>query len=365
MILITGPLPEPINGCSYANEVLCQNLVKKGTAYQTINTSTPVVSSKQGTNFSLKKALGFLKTYSYAFKVFGAKAVYLTPGQTFFGVAKYAPFILLCILFHKPYVIHVHGNYLGTEYQQLKGAKSKFFRLLVSHASAGIVLSESLRKNFAGLLPDKKIFVVENFVDEELLTSYEEQKKPKDQLRILYLSNLMEEKGILDLLDALLLLQKKGVAFCVQLAGKIESNIYTEVQMKLTALGEKVEYLGLVKNESKLQAFQRANVFVLPTWYQMEGQPISILEAMGSGNIIVTTAHAGIPDIVSIENGYFVEAKNPKSIARALQTISEDIAGEVKQFSVKNATYVKSRFTEQRFSSKIMDIMENVSQMNK
>lgn len=34
------------------------------------------------------------------------------------------------------------------------------------------------------------------------------------------------------------------------------------------------------------------------TRYPNEGQPISILEAMGNGMMIVTTDHAGIPDIV-------------------------------------------------------------------
>lgn len=362
MILITGPLPDPINGCSYANEVLCHRFSKMGTVFQTINTSTPIVSSKQGTSFSLKKALGFVKNYFNAFKVIGATAVYFTPGQTFFGLIKYAPFILLCILFQKPYVIHLHGNHLGTEYLRLKGVKARFFRFLTSQASAGIVLSDSLRKNFFGLLSDEKVFIVENFVDDKILKSYEEIKKPVDQLRLLYLSNLMEEKGVLDFLDALLLIQQKGVNFSAQLAGKIETNIDEAVQMKLKALGDRVKYLGLVQGETKIKALQEANVFVLPTWYQMEGQPISILEALGAGNIIVTTAHAGIPDIVSTDNGYFVEANNPRSIANKLQIIGENIAGDVKKFSAKNAFYAKSRFTEQRFSNKILDILKNISQ---
>ncbi len=44
--------------------------------------------------------------------------------------------------------------------------------------------------------------------------------------------------------------------------------------------------------------------FALPTRYPNEGQPISILEAMGNGMFIITTDHAGIPDItVGTENG--------------------------------------------------------------
>lgn len=53
----------------------------------------------------------------------------------------------------------------------------------------------------------------------------------------------------------------------------------------------------------------------MPTRYPNEGQPISILEAMGNGMFIITTDHAGIPDIVEdgvngiVINNEFVDAK--------------------------------------------------------
>ena len=53
---------------------------------------------------------------------------------------------------------------------------------------------------------------------------------------------------------------------------------------------------------------------MLPTYYKMEGQPISILEAMATGNVILTTRHAGIPDVVTDgKHGRFFEKKNAKS----------------------------------------------------
>jgi len=361
-ILIIGPLPEPINGCSYANEILCKRFELEGIQFNTVNTNTPFISSHQGTSFSFRKAFAFLNTYWQCFKIFGAKSVYMTPGQTFFGLAKYAPFILLCIALRKPYVIHVHGNFLGKEYIQLSGAKARFFKFLISHCSAGIVLSENLREIFHALLPENKIFVVENFVDDLLLQSYSEQAKPNDMLRVLYLSNLMEEKGILDLLDALLLLKQKKIDFHAQFAGKIESSIESMVNEKIQLLGNQVEYIGIVKGFQKQKAFNKNNVFVLPTYYQMEGQPISILEALGTGNIIVTTVHAGIPDIITTHNGYFVESKNPESITKSLELISKDLNNQIKQFSYYNASYAKKRFTEQSFSSKIIKIIETVKQ---
>ena len=39
------------------------------------------------------------------------------------------------------------------------------------------------------------------------------------------------------------------------------------------------EYHGVVRGAHKIEFLRRAHVFVLPTWYPWEGQPMSIIEA--------------------------------------------------------------------------------------
>ena len=364
-ILIIGPLPDPINGCSYANFILCKNLKKKGYEYDTINTSTNVLSSQQGKDFSFKKAFSFICIYSSLFKVFRSNLVYLTPGQTFYGILKYSPFILCCIFLRKPYVIHVHGNYLGKQYQELKGIRANVFRYFISKASVGIVLSESLKSNFDGLLEYSKIVVVENFVEDGIYASMNENQKPHDKPRIVYLSNLMKEKGILDLLDALILLKERNVNFNAIIAGSIENEIEKEVRQKILFLKDYVQYLGNVKGEQKYKILKESNIFILPTYYKMEGQPISILEALATGNIVITTKQGGISDIISNQNGYFVEAKSALSIAHCIEKIGADILPQTVCFSAQNTEYAKKKFTEQLFTAKILAIFEELFQPKK
>ena len=57
---------------------------------------------------------------------------------------------------------------------------------------------------------------------------------------------------------------------------------------------EHTDYIGIVNGKAKKNLLEWGNVFVLPTFYKMEGQPISILEAMATKNLVVTTNHAGI-----------------------------------------------------------------------
>ena len=354
-------MPNPINGCSYANFILCKNLNLLGYNYDVINTSTKSISSKQGSTFSLKKGFAFLSVYGFTYKIFSATHVYFTPGQTFFGIIKYAPFFLFCIFLNKPYSIHVHGNFLGKQFEILSGFKKKIFKYFISKATVGIVLSESLRLNFDGLLISSKVFVVENFVENGIYSSMDNYVKLKDKPRIVYLSNLMKEKGILELLDALIILKNKHIDFEALIAGTIELDIEKEVNQKLLLLKDNVKYLGSVSGINKYEVLKQSNIFILPTYYKMEGQPISILEALATGNIIVTTAHGGIPDVISMKNGFFVIPQSVLSIADCIGKIAENIAINVEEFSETNIVYARDYFTEKTFTDKILAIFNKNS----
>lgn len=352
-ILIIGPLPPPIDGCSLANETLQRNLISAGIRVDTINTGRKIVSGRHGSKFSLQKAIDFLSNYRFLPKILTHDVIYLTPGQTFFGIAKYFPFIFFARTNSIPCVLHIHGNHLGAYFRSTKGIKRAFLSYVIRSVTAGIVLSESLRKNFEGLLPPERVFVAKNFAEDEIFRRFNESK-PVDRLHLLYLSNLIREKGILDFIDSLSILEKQGIPFTAKIAGNLESTIEGEVLQKISQFESEVEFVGPVRDRHKFDLLAKSNVFILPTYYPMEGQPISLLEAMASGNIIVTTRHAGIPDIVDTSNGYFIESKSPDSIARCLVEIHSNLSLRIQQMSKYNHLYAASNFTEDRFFADVL-----------
>jgi glycosyltransferase involved in cell wall biosynthesis len=359
-ILIIGPFPPPIDGCSNANKVLLKNIKLRNIRCDAINTNTSIITRDQGSRFSLKKALLFINNYLAAYKIFRCDVVYFTPGQTFYGVLKYAPFILLCLLAGKPYTIHVHGNYLGKQFAKLTGIKRKIFHFLISKAAAGIVITKSLSKNFENLLPGSKVFTADYFVEENLYMR--PLAKKNDKLRILYLSNLMSEKGILEVLDALVELNSKNINYEAVVAGSMEAGIQGEVQKRFDMLGSKVNYVGVVTGETKVDKLMEANTFILPTYYTMEGLPFSILEAMATGNIIITTPHAGIPDVViDGSNGFLIEPKSSRAIAESLEKINADTSEMVNKYSVYNRSYAIKNFTEENYTSQIIDVLHTTA----
>lgn len=217
------------------------------------------------------------------------------------------------IIFNKKCLIHLHGGY----YRQLvdndmAGWQRKANYKAIKKLSGAIVLSNSLKKIFEGMIDDDRIFVVENCVDDQyLLTDQEIEEKLKaleneKVLHVLWLSNFIRSKGysfVLEMAKA----EKERVdaggekRFHFDFAGKFfedSEKDYFESYIKENGMEEYVTYHGIVGGEQKKELLKKCYIFALPTRYPNEGQPISILEAMGNGMFIITTDHAGIPDIV-------------------------------------------------------------------
>ncbi len=356
-ILLIGPLPDPVTGESIANQTFVNHLKKKRIQHACINTTGyKNIQSSHG-KFSLSKIFQFLKVYRNIPKIISHKGViYITIGQTFFGVVKYAPFIIAALITRKPYYLHLHGNFLGHTYRSLSGIKKLIFRWLVGNARGGIVLSESLKTNFRDLLPSAQIHVVENFALDDLFKIDIADKQFKT-LNLLFLSNLIPEKGIEDFLDALLRLQQKNIPFHADIGGAFEAASENRVRQKMRKIDAKfLEYHGFVSGSQKQHLLQTANVFVLPTYYKIEGQPISIIEALATGNIIVSTQQGGIPDIINEKQGFIVERKSPVHLFETLKYLSENLES-LSQMSQQNCEYAAQRFSENQFGENLLRVL--------
>lgn len=352
-IILIGPLPNPVTGLSIANELALSTLNPTGNPFLSINTSPKRFNEKLG-RFNLISLLHFTLNYLEIYKIFFVSKVYYTPGQTFLGVLKYAPFILLSKFLGKELIVHIHGNYVAKQYNQLNGNKKRIFSYLLTLSNKGIVLSEALVHNLTPFLSPNNIFVLPNFYDESLMEK--PLNKNFDALNICFLSNLMDEKGIFFLLDALSELSAKGISFKASIAGHIEQSQKNKILDLMKQIKE-VTYAGVVTGEAKRKLLHEANVFVLPTFYKMEGLPISIIEAMATGNVIISTNHAAIPDLVTEgENGFLVNKKSADQILEKLLFLANE-PKKAKEISARNIVKAKNNFCNKKFSQRLLEII--------
>lgn len=348
-----GPFPEPTTGVSLANHVV-KNILDQSKHYTVkhINTSYNRFDENVG-DFTLHKLLFNLKFYVKFFKVLKCDLLYITPGQSFLGVLKYSGFIIMGALSRKQIISHIHGNHLATAHGKLKGLKKWMFYSLLSKSSKGIVLSKSLVSNMDSFIGAQNTYVLPNFAQDYLYQNTLD--KTYNELRIVYLSNLMEEKGILDLLEALKTLEKNNIPYSARIAGSIDQEHKKSILTEIDGLKNAV-YLGMVSGVSKKELLQWGTTFVLPTYYAMEGQPISILEALATGNAIITTRHAGIPDVIKDNvHGVFVAKQNPQELAAKMSLFAAD-PKTMEQMGRRNKVYFKENFTKDIFASSLLKI---------
>ena len=349
-VLFIGPFPEPITGMSLANKVLFDSLNKKGYKVDLINTSLYSFEESVG-NFSIKKLFFFLKFNLYLYKILRVKTIYITPGSTFFGVAKYLLFFMFSYLLKKRIVVHIHTNNLQSEYNKISYFKKRFVKFILSKSSFGIVLSPSLKNNLLPFLQDEKIFIVNNFIENQIISKQTTiENKKIDCLRIVFLSNLMTKKGIFLLLEALKNLEG-DLNYKINLAGYIDNSVKDEVTSKIKSL-KNATYLGVVRDDDKKRLLEWGNVFVFPS-YLTEGLPLSILEAFATGNYIISTEHPSLIDFFDNGSIHFIEKKSVKSIENALKEVVNNF--DVNKL-LKNQQNVKANFTVENFTNSIITI---------
>jgi glycosyltransferase involved in cell wall biosynthesis len=100
---------------------------------------------------------------------------------------------------------------------------------------------------------------------------------------------------------------------------------FRDLQQRALKAGveEAVIFLGSVTDEEKLEALQRADVFLLPSYG--EGQPLSILEAMAAGLPVVSTTVGSIAEVIEDgANGFLIQPGDVSALARAMIELGED-----------------------------------------
>ena len=308
-----------------------------------------------------------------------ADLFYFTISQTKGGNLRDLVIFKLLELQHKKCLIHLHGGY----YRQLvdndmAGWQRKANYKAIKKLSGVIVLSNSLKKIFEGMIAEDRIFVVENCVDDQyLLTDQEIEEKLKvleneKVLHVLWLSNFIRSKGypfVLEMAKA----EKERVdaggekRFYFDFAGKFfeeSEKEYFEIYIRQNDLGEYVTYHGVVGGEKKRELLKKCSVFALPTRYPNEGQPISILEAMGDGMFIITTDHAGIPDIV--EDGVNGIVMNDTVTGAGFYDLVYKLSNDiVKETALRNTRKVKYQFSEMEYLKNMEKVYIDITKNNR
>lgn len=232
-----------------------------------------------------------------------------------------------------PLVVTAYGtdiNWLFEDFSRCASPEiDRATREVLCGADAVIGVSRDLCAKIEklGVTPDK-IYWVPNGVDRELFspgdktTEREKLGWEQDKKTILYVGNILETKGLGELVDAVSILDKKGAAdnVRVKIAGP-DGGYKQEMLGKITAknIGKNFEFLGRVEHDKIAGLMRAADIFCLPSW--REGWPNVVIEALACGTPVVATTVGGIGEIITgPDAGVLVQAREPEKLAAALES---------------------------------------------
>lgn len=230
-------------------------------------------------------------------------------------------FGILGKIFGKKVIVHIHG----AMFKEFYAENSPMFRTLISKylgwVDAVIVLSPSWKEYFLSISSSACIRVLYNPVngaDFEKLAP----KADRKSANILYMTMLYERKGIYVLLDAIPTIIRKNPSakFLLCGGGEIEK---CQAICREKGISDNVEFCGWVAGPAKLEKFEQADLFVLPSYH--EGFPVSLIEAMFARLPVICTPVGGVPDLLAErENAFFMQFGNSDELADKVNELLEN-----------------------------------------
>jgi glycosyltransferase involved in cell wall biosynthesis len=253
---------------------------------------------------------------------------YPATGPTFLSVIRDITLLLGTRWMFRHTVLHFHAAGLTEIYPRLPWILKPFFNLAYRKVDLAIFTAKSSTP-IGVELRAKQITAIPYGIPDFAGTHIPDRSLRNGVVPcILFMGILCEGKGLMTLIAACSLLQKKGVAFRVVCGGTWDAGTsHAEVKALIESHGltEIFSFPGVLLGEGKTKAFEDADIFCFPSHYVAESSPVVLTEAMSFRLPIVTTNWRGIPDVVGESGGAFVvEPKRPDLVAQGLEALLRD-----------------------------------------
>lgn len=226
----------------------------------------------------------------------------------------------------QPILGKIWNRYLAWVYAQAE--------LIIYPTEFGYKLLHHLTKK------DKSFAVISNGVNidrykiKAIGDFYQRFNIPEDTVKIIYVGRLFPEKSIDTLIKALPQIIKEYPKIHVMLAGAGHVRPKLEKLVEGLNLKKYVTFLGLISDEDKILAYNAGDIFISPSFAELEG--MTVLEAMACGKpVVIPNASMNAAKFFINGNGFLFESKNHRDLAR--QTLRLIVDPELRKTMGKNS----------------------------
>jgi glycosyltransferase involved in cell wall biosynthesis len=257
-----------------------------------------------------------------------------------------------------PFTVTVHAHEIFAPQDPAR------LRRLLRRASRVFTISEFNRGYIEDLLGESlgdRILVTRLGIDPTELPPRAAGTPPPFKI-VCTASGLVEKKGLPDLLEACRLLRSRGVAFECSILGSDAAGDRLAAlrdRVERDGLGSCVSLPGVLTSRELLSRVATAHAFVHPSVRDrdgdMDGIPVSLMEAMGIGVPVVSTRLSGIPELVADgETGLLVPPHGPQALANALERVLAE-PEEAERRALRGRQHLERNFSLARYADQLIE----------
>jgi glycosyltransferase involved in cell wall biosynthesis len=246
-------------------------------------------------------------------------------------------------------IVHVHGSDFPHLFE--RRVIGRLARWL--YASCEVIVPSYHLLELLAPSDFRQLLVCENFADlRDYDYSRSKRRAGNDSIVVLWNSNIMASKGIVELVQGIKLLRCEGVAIKLILLGKAIGDAEKSTATMQAYLHELrqtgwIDVKGSVPPEDVSLLVSESDVIALPSTYSSECQPLAVIQGMLGGCTLLVSDTPAMRSTVGNYPAVFVE-RNSGSIAHALRQIVQSRSGPAE---CEAASHARERFSPDRFDS--------------
>ncbi len=271
----------------------------------------------------------------------------------------------VCKALNIPLIPIFHGHD-ATDKKYLSKYKTKYTKLF-EYAAFIIVVSEEMKNGIINLGANpNKIKVIPCGVNPEKFQPGNEVKKDKNFLAV---GRLTPKKGPLYTIKAFNKLLQVHPDATLTIVGK-KDGLYEECLNLIETLNiqKSVIFTGILNQDEIADLMRSSLAFVQHSVTapngDMEGTPVSIMEAGASGLAIISTLHGGIKDaVIHSESGYLVQERDSEAMGDYMIEICNSPDLSLK-FGEKGREHILENYNQEKQISKIYNLAVNAKKMS-
>lgn len=355
-VLFIAPLPPP-----YGGQAIMSEIVRK-----VLNPLYIVDINVEG-----KKMPNIIIILRISYYIIFRKPdlIYFTCSRSRMGAIRDIFLLFLARFLNIKTINHLHGN----EIQDI--LHPNYFKLIVTSAYKGIdttiFVSRKQADDFPISNPYMKKVILPNCYDkvfDDISWACKEIVVDKREINILFISFLMESKGIFIALEVFERLAAEYSHLKFNVAGDFRSDYLSsssDVKIKFFNKWEIITsrfpnrfiFHGVVTGEIKRDLFLKNDILFFPTFFKTESFGLVIIEAMRSGNVVVASDFNNISELVNEERGRLFIPKDTDNAVIAVKYYLNNV-DKMRAVQRSNMFYSETNYSQSKFDERVSIIFK-------